>query len=156
MRETHKKFLSHLDDSTEAVFIVALHLYNKGLDVRINAMQKAKSHKEWKSCKDDGDLYVYKNNKSYRIEVKGSGSDFECAKDWKYNSFIVCAKHSYDQAEPKPYAYMILNKERTHVAIVKTSTKNKWYSEYKMDRRYDNYGQEFYFCSTVIIEWRKL
>ena len=29
-------------------------------------------------------------------------------------------------------------------------------SEYKMDRRYDNYGQEFYFCSPDIIEWRKL
>ena len=156
MTDNHKKFLSHLDNSTEAVFIAALYLHKKGLDVRINAMQRAKSHKDWKNCKDDGDLYVYKNKNKYRVEVKGRGTGFSCSEDWKYKDFMICAKHSYDLAEPKPYAYMILSKERTHVAIVKTSTKHKWNYKYKMDKRYENYGQEFYFCSKDNVEWRAL
>ena len=65
MRENHKKFLNHLDDSTESVFISALYLYKKGCSVKINAMEKASSHKDWKSCRDDGDLEVYKNNNKY-------------------------------------------------------------------------------------------
>tara|TARA_R100000808_G_C2100421_1_gene117684 strand:+ start:84 stop:557 length:474 start_codon:yes stop_codon:yes gene_type:complete len=157
MRENHKKFLNHLDDSTESVFISALYLYKKGCSVKINAMEKASSHKDWKSCRDDGDLEVYKNNNKYRVEVKGLSADFTCAEDWKYgNKFIVCAKHSYDQAKTKPYAYMILNKNRTHVAIVKTTTKNDWYVEYRKDSRYNDFGQECYFCPLDKIEWRKL
>ena len=120
-------------------------------------MEKASSHKDWKSCRDDGDLEVYKNNNKYRVEVKGLSADFTCAEDWKYgNKFIVCAKHSYDQAKTKPYAYMILNKNRTHVAIVKTTTKNDWYVEYRKDSRYNDFGQECYFCPLDKIEWRKL
>ena len=91
MTDNHKKFLSHLDNSTEAVFIAALYLHKKGLDVRINAMQRAKSHKDWKNCKDDGDMYIYKNDKTYRIEVKGLSCDFTNASDWMFRDFIVCA-----------------------------------------------------------------
>tara|TARA_Y100000593_G_scaffold32670_1_gene64413 strand:- start:621 stop:1091 length:471 start_codon:yes stop_codon:yes gene_type:complete len=156
MRENHKKFLSHLDDSTEAVFITALYLHKLGLDVRINAMQKAKSHKDWKNCKDDGDIYIYKNDKKYRIEVKGLSCDFTNGSDWKFKDFMVCAKHSYDNANPAPYAYILLNKNKTHAAIVNTSTYASWETVFRKDSRYEGVTQEFYICPLSKIQWRSL
>jgi|TARA_R110002020_G_scaffold120147_1_gene273837 hypothetical protein len=156
MRENHKKFLSHLNNSTEAVFITALYLHNKGLDVRINAMKKAKSHKDWKNFKDDGDMYIYKGDKSYRIEVKGLSCDFTNASDWAFKDFIVCAKHSYDNSTPKPYAYMILNKDKTHMGIVNTRTYLDWGVVSRKDSRYKDVTQEFYTCPLNKIQWEKI
>jgi len=157
MEENHKKFLNNLDNSSEAVFISAFYLHKKGLDVKINAMKKAESHQYWKTHKDDGDMYVYKNDEEYRVEVKGLSADFTCAENWPFGAkFLVCAKHSYDQADIKPYAYMLLNKERTHMAIVRTSTKDHWYSESRSDSRYDDYTQEYYLCPINKIEWLEI
>lgn len=156
MDENHKKFLDHLDNSTEAVFIVALYLHKKGLDVKIKAVQKANSHKEWKQYKDDGDIFVYKNGKPYRIEVKGLSCDFTSDKDWKFKDFIVCAKHSYDNAEPVPFSYMMLNKDKTHMAIVKTKTYPSWGVVKRKDSRYKDVTQEFYTCPINNVEWIKI
>ena len=153
MNSNHNKFLKHLDDSSEAVFTVAKHLYLKGLDVRINALKKAEKHSDWKKYKDDGDLFVFNDEKSYRIEVKGLSCDFTNKNDWCFKDFIVCAKHSFDNANPKPYAYFILNKKRTHCAIVKETTSSTWNIVKRKDNRYKDITQEFYICDLNKIEW---
>ena len=79
MKENHKKFLKHLDDSADTVFTCAKYFYNKGIPVEISPMTKAKNHGEWKSHADNGDLLI-----SQRIEVKGLSHDFTCADDWKF------------------------------------------------------------------------
>ena len=48
MKKNHHKFLNHLDDSIETMWICAKYLYNKGYAVRINPMKKAKTHGEWR------------------------------------------------------------------------------------------------------------
>lgn len=156
MNSNHNKFLKHLDDSTKAVFLVAKHLYLKGFDVRINALKKAKKHSDWKKYKDDGDLFIFHNKKSYRIEVKGLSCDFTNKNDWCFKDFIVCAKHSFDNANPKPYAYFILNKKRTHCAIVKETTSDNWNIVSRKDNRYENVVQYFYTCDLNKIEWIEL
>lgn len=156
MEENHKKFLEHLENSTESVFIVARYLHKKGLDVKIKAVQKAKKHEEWKQYKDDGDIFVYKNGIPYRIEVKGLSCNFTSDKDWKFKDFIVCAKHSYDSADPIPFSYMILNKDKTHIAIVKTTSYPLWDVVVRIDSRYENVKQEFYTCPVKNIEWVKI
>lgn len=152
MKENHKKFLKHLDDSADTVFTCAKYFYNKGIPVEISPMTKAKNHGEWKSHADNGDLLI-----SQRIEVKGLSHDFTCADDWKFGKeFIICAKHSWDLANPKPYAYMICNRERTHVAIVYGRTKDKWTTKTVQDSRYNEYTQECYLCPLEYIIWEKL
>ena len=89
-------------------------------------LSELKTIKDWKDFKDDGDMCIYKGDKSYRIEVKGLSCDFTNASDWSFKDFIVCAKHSYDNSTPKPYAYMILNKDKTHMGIVNTRTYLDW------------------------------
>ena len=152
----HQKFLQHLDSSSESVFIVAKFLYLKGFDVKISGLSKAERHSDWKKHKDDGDLFLYHKGKEHRIEVKGLSCDFTGKGDWVFSDFIVCAKHSFDNAIKKPLAYFILNKDRTHAAIVKSITKNKWRVVTRSDHRYENVTQEFYVCPFECINWIKL
>ena len=152
MNTNHKKFLQHLDDSSDAVFICAKYFYKKGIPVEIQPMSKAETHNDWKKHRDEGDLLI-----SQRIEVKNVNVDFTCAEDWVYkNKFIVCAKHSWELAQPKPYAYMIVNKNRTNVAIVYGKTKPFWTTENRVDSRYEGVNQEFYFCPIDKVIWEKL
>ena len=100
MDDNHKKFLSHLDESANAVHYIAKWLLNKGYNVQINAASRANSHEDWKAHVDSGDLFIQQ-----RIEVKHLSCDFSSAETWPFGGkFIVCAKHSWDRAQPKPYA----------------------------------------------------
>jgi len=156
MKDNHKKFLKHLDNSSDAVFIVARYLYDKGMDVRINSLKKSKKHSDWKKYKDDGDLFVYVNDVEHRIEVKGLSCEFTNKDDWCFRDFIVCAKHSFDLASKKPSAYFILNKQKTHVAVVKTKYHDTWNVVSRIDHRYKNVAQKFYTCSLDKIDWIEL
>ena len=155
-KDDHARFIKHLDESSKAVFVVAYYLHELGMDLRIDAIRRCASHAEWKKFKDDGDLFILRDGNELRIEVKGSSRSFTKASDWMFPSFFVCAKHSYDLAEKKPYAYFILNAERTHAAIVNTDTHSKWEVVTKKDYRYENMVQQFYTCPIELVKWKKI
>ena len=145
-------FLKHLDASHDAVWCAARWLQNKGHHVVVTPTSKSKTHGEWKQHADSGDLYLQQ-----RIEVKKRGIDFTGAGDWPHgDKFIVCSRHSYDLARPKPYAWIILNKAKTHAAIVKAESRTRWVVEKRTDSRYQNYTQEFYFCPLDCVTWVSL
>jgi|TARA_R110000796_G_scaffold48633_4_gene116554 hypothetical protein len=154
--DNHQRFLMHLEKSTTAVFVAARYLHDQGLDVRISAMKKASSHKDWKKFKDDGDLFMYKEGEEYRIEVKGLSREFEGPEDIKYPTMTICAKHSFDSADPKPYAYMMFNKALTHIAIVRVDKSENWSVKRLQDKRYDNVFQDFYNCPVKDIQFIKI
>ena len=147
----HQRFLKHLDASSEAVFTCAQYLYLRGIQVAICPMVKSPSYAERTKGIDNGDLYIQQ-----RIEVKHSSRDFTCTADWPFTDFIVCARHSYDNANPKPYAYMILNADKTHVAVVYARLKAQWWIKEITDKRYEDVTQEFYMCKPDDIEIKPL
>lgn len=153
MKDNYSKFINHLDNSTVGVFTIAHYLYQNGIDVRIGGLRKRKKDQNYKDFQDDGDLFVYVDNFKHRVEVKNLSCDFTSDKDWPFKDFIVCASHSYDYADKKPYAYFILNKNRTHVAVVKGETSSKWKRVTRKDSRYNEYKQEFYTCDLDLIKW---
>lgn len=157
-KKNHNSFLSHLDDSTHAVFKVALLMHKKGYDIRINGLKKAKAHKEWKNFKDEGDLFVKIKGIEKRIEVKALSASFTDSTNWPFNNkFIVCAKHSFEGCENRPSAYIILNKEQTHAAYIDVEkTESHWYTESRVDTRYQDISQEFYFCPINLVKWKNL
>jgi hypothetical protein len=143
------KFMSNLDRSHDAVWQVARWLVSRGNKVTVNTTSKAKSADELQYYTDEGDLYI-----NQRIEVKGLGADFTCAEDWAFGeNFMVCAKHSYDRSNPKPYSYIYLNKARTHIAILDTKTYSQWTVKKFKDRRYENMVQDFYICPTKLLKF---
>ena len=153
----HKKFLKHLTASTPAVSVVAKHLNNKGFHVEIPAIQKAPTQDQWKGYADDGDIYATLNGNKYRIEVKGSSRDFVCAEDWPYPVFFICAKHSFDFADPKPDFFFIVNKSLTHAAFLMGRDSHQWETQTMVDKRYDNYEQVVYTCKPEQVwKWGEL
>ena len=158
--ENHKKFTEHLKESTKALFIVAHYFHHHGFTIRINGQKcspTASSHEEYA---DDGDLFIQTKDdekKWIRIEVKGLNAEFTNLNDWPFKNFMVCAKHSYDKTLPDPpTCYYILNKTRTHAALVKTNTFDHWFTKTVKDGRYKNVSQEFYHCPLDKIEWRNI
>ena len=157
--DNHQRFLLHLDRSQDALFVVARHLYRQGNSLKMDGVRKRPKSADPKDFADNGDIYIQPENEFdwQRIEVKGLSVDFTNANDWPYKSkFLVCAKHSYDDAEPKPNRYYILNKAKTHAAIVDGKTSILWTVESRADSRYINLKQDFYLCPMEIIKWQKL
>ncbi|MAT51149.1 MAG: hypothetical protein CMK32_08200 [Porticoccaceae bacterium] len=140
MDENHKKFLKHLDSSVDGVLWAAKWLIGKGYDVTLRPASRAPSRKDWKDHADGGDIFIQQ-----RVEVKHLGVSFSGRDDWPFGSkFIVCAKHSFDMANPKPLAYMIVSADKACIAFVKSETSNHWQVETRTDSRYDSVTQEFY------------
>jgi len=148
----HTRFIEHLDASNPTVFQCAKFFYDKGIQVAISPMSKSKGYDDRLDHTDDGDLFIQQ-----RIEVKGLSADFTNGSDWPFrDEFIVCAAHSYDRAKPKPYAYMILNRNRTHVAIVYGKSRPQWTTKRIKDGRYEDMTQEFYLCPLEHVDFRAL
>ena len=147
------KFLERFAKSHEAVKLTAEWFEKEGCsNIRIPDFTLAPSHKEWKKHTDDGDLYV--NNK--RIEVKGLTAQhywFTTNKEYPYDNWIICAKHSYDRAKPKPYAYLVWNCNRTHFGIIKTDTFDNWKIKNIKDPNYPT-SQDFYVIDKLFVEVR--
>ena len=143
VEENHERFLKNLDNSKPSVRLVSKLLKDRGYNVRIGKTTKAKTHKTWRKHADNGDLFV----DDYRIEIKGLSAKFTNKHDWPFrDKFIVCAKHAWDSATPKPYAFVCLSRDKKYIAIVFGNTSSHWYVEERKDSRYDDYYQDFYFC----------
>jgi len=146
------RFHRHLDDSHSAVWQVGKWLLDRGYRVTISPHTKCRTHSEWKEHADDGDLYI-----DQRVEVKHLSCDFTCREDWPFGAdFMVCAKHAYDRAVPKPHVFLILNRDRTHVAIVESRSASAWTVEKRRDKRYDDVEQLFYFAPLGCVKFMKL
>lgn len=137
----HQKFLGHLRDSVEGVFFAAKWLHSFGYDVTVKPSTEAETHADWKRHADGGDIFIQQ-----RIEVKQLGCTFT-ESQWPFGEdFIVCAKHSFDRATPKPYAYLYISADQGCVAVLKSETSGSWEVKKRKDSRYEGIEQEFYFA----------
>lgn len=115
-------------------------LNRRGYNVTIPTSTRAKTHGDWKSHADSGDLFI-----SQRVEVKQLSVNFTSADDWPFGrKFIVCAKHAFDRATPKPYSFIILSASGEYAAVVFATDSRDWTVETRTDRRYENVSQQFY------------
>jgi len=148
----HQRFLKHLSESEKAVWVAAIWLNSKGYPVKVNVAPKATRRDEWKNYADHGDLEIVQ-----RVEVKRLGVNFNDYADWPFgDKFIVCAKHAFDRAMPKPHAFIILSNDFASVAIVKGDTFKYWYVEVRADSRYESVEQKFYFCPIELVEFHRI
>jgi hypothetical protein len=147
----HAKFLSHLRESKPGVGIVAEWLLDQGYAVTIPPVNEAKTHSGWKDCTDAGDLFI-----NQRIEVKQLSVCFSGRADWPFRDFIVCAKHSFDRAVPRPFAYIILSEDSGSAATVLGRDWKLWTTGRRGDRRYEGVEQDFYFSPFSKVYWNRI
>ncbi len=143
------RFKNHFRESHDAVWTVANRLADRGYPVTVNPTKYVECRENWDDYSDRGDLYV-----QLRVEVKKLGVYFTSRKDWPFGGkFIVCAKHSFDGANPRPHCYYILNNKKTHAALVMSDTSKNWYTEKRTDKRYENMTQDFYLCPLNLVKF---
>jgi len=152
MTANHDKFQEHLLASHEATIIVTRWLTAKGFDVTLRGLHVAPEAKDWRDYADSGDLEIIS-----RAEVKHLSAEFTCVDDWPFHDFMVCAKHSWDNAKQKPYRYFYLNKDCTHMASLDPGkTRKHWSVTTRRDTRYDDLSQEFYVCAPQLAKFVEL
>lgn len=146
----HQQFLARLDKSHEAVIAVASWLSNRGNSVTISGLHRAPTAADWQDFADSGDLFI-----NQRVEVKCLTHDFTCHEDWTFkDKFIVCAKAPFDRYQPKPYAFVYVNKSHTHAGIVVVSqTQQHWWTEDKEDKNYPGAPKTFYVMPTKLVKF---
>lgn len=152
----HQKFLQNVIASDAAVMAVARWFRMRKHYVAMPPIHLAKAHAEWKKASDSGDLFLWrKESKRWdRIEVKCITSTFTSRADWPFrDKFIVCSRHSFDRAKRKPFCYLILNPEHTHVGAVFVSTSESWHVEQRADSKFGGMKQDFYFCPLDLVKF---
>ena len=133
------------------VQLAADWLTRRGHAVTLPAVRVTPDPSKQEEYADEGDLYIQQ-----RIEVKHLSAQFTGRQDWPFKDFIVCAKHSFDNAFPKPHAYIILSKDLCHVAVVMAANHKSWTVSERTDKRYDNIKQDFYFSPLDQVLWGHL
>ena len=154
----HERFVKHLNASKHGVWLVAEWLNDKGYDVTVTANTVSKGYEDRMEHVDRGDLYIQKvGEEKHRVEVKSLGAEFTCEWEWQFgNQLIVWAKHSFDNAVPKPYRYTLLNHKKTHAIVIKGEDHGKWWVKEYPDKRYENMVQKFYISSVKDVKFIKL
>jgi hypothetical protein len=148
----HRKFLNHLDNSQGAVFAVAQMLNKRGYSVTFPSSSKAEKHSDWKKHADNGDLFI-----NQRVEVKQLSVEFSNMQNWPFGGdFIVCARHAFDRATPKPFVFVILSASMKNAAVVFGADYEKWDVKTRKDSRYENVVQEFYFSPVNLVRFFKM
>ena len=140
-------FVQDLIDSQESVLLAAKWLLNRGFRVTVNPTKIRPSVDKMSEYSDGGDLEI-----SERVEVKARSISFTCKEDFPFPTIIVDVAHAWDKASPKPALYLLFNKDKTHIAIVKRSTSSKWVKSEKADKLKGR-SRSFYECPISLVEF---
>jgi hypothetical protein len=134
-------FLADLRESQESVDRVAKWLREKGYPVVVRPTFERPDPTQMSNFSDSGDLEILQ-----RVEVKQRKSlTFTSRDDFAYPTLIVDACHCYDNARPKPFAYVILNRSMTAAFLVPNASRSHWLKIKKYDR-FKGRERCFYEC----------
>lgn len=142
-------FKDDLENSKVAVDAVARWLCNAGYPVVTQPTFVRPDTDSRHEFADGGDLGVIQ-----RVEVKHRPTiSFTSKEDFPYDTVIVDVKHSWDNARPKPFAYVICNAELTHCLFISSRTSDKWTIVTRESR---GRPREHYECPIELVDVRRL
>lgn len=158
MAELYSNFPTRWERSQKGVRYVAEKLCEEGHNVFIGCQELAENLEEANDFVDDGDIFILTDPEDLRIEVKWlESTEFTSKEDYPYFEFMICETRSFDKADPKPDAYIILEKFRRAIAIVDVKfTEKHWYWKHKVDKsRREDGPRPYYFCTLDHVKWVK-
>jgi hypothetical protein len=152
----HARFITHLEASKSAIDFIVDWLTELGYDCVKSNTRYAPTHADYKRFSDDGDIFIMLGGKRERLEGKKLGVTFSGHADWPFGQkFIVCAKHRWDYAEQKPYAFIVVSADWKHLGVLHGVTFRHWRVEVKTDHRYEIGQQRFYVAPTSLVRFYK-
>ena len=142
-------FIEDLRKSKEAVAVAAKWLSGLGYPVVVRPVFERGSATEMKEFSDDGDLEIMQ-----RVEVKRRHClTFTSKSDFPYQTVIVDACHCYDKAKPKPYAYLILNRDMTSAFVVNVRDPFTSWTRVEKRDRFKGRLRSFYECPVDLVSF---
>lgn len=148
---TSSDFEARFRAARNAEMVVALYLLARGHTVTLPKRRMAKDFADRKEFADKGDVYA----SGKRIEVKHIKHDFEY-QSWPFKTAAICAKASFDAADPRPDYYYIVNASLTVAALVDVRiTFPDWIVE-RIEDRERGYDYEVYAVEPEYLGWRVL
>lgn len=148
--EIDPTFVEDLAASHSAVKVAAEWLRGQGLPVVVRPTFVRPTAAERREYSDGGDLEILQ-----RVEVKQRPEiDFQEPADFPFSSIIVDVCHKYDQARPKPYAYLILNASLSAAFVVKVGeTRHAWK---KVARNARGRVRDYYECPVSMAQFVRI
>jgi Holliday junction resolvase-like predicted endonuclease len=142
-------FKADLAESNRWVWIAARWLQSHGHHVTVRAVRVRPRVQDIAAYSDDGDLEIIQ-----RVEVKHRiRHTFTSAADHPFPEILVDTARVWDDAKPKPYAYVILNIDATVAAIVLGSTAPKWRKE---THSIKGRPREVYLCPLRYVKFTRI
>ena len=150
--DTHPEgFVKRFERSRTAELAVALHMLLHGNTVRMPKRRVREHYKDRKQFIDDGDLYVG----NHRCEVKQNRINF-AVNEFPYPSVAICRTDAFDNADPVPSYYFIVNESCTvAMAIDVAQTRDKWFIKHITDKA-RNHTYPCYAVALSNVEWFQL
>lgn len=139
--QTDPTFVDDLRASQTAVWKVAAWLQARGNNVVVRALRIRPSAESYPEYADAGDLELIQ-----RVEVSRRSCMFSCAEDYPFDAVLVDAVHKCDRAVPKPFAYVIVNRDETAVAVVYGRTRVHWTERTIFNSKTNRGDRRVYFC----------
>ncbi len=145
----HSDFESRFRASRPAEIVVATYLLNLGHTVTLPKRRLARDFADRAEYADKGDIYA----SGKRIEVKHIKHDFGY-EAWPFETAAICAKKSFDAADPRPDYYYIVNASMTVAALVDVKTTFADWRVQKIVDRERGYDYDVYAVTPEYLGWR--
>lgn len=143
-------FVDDLKKSNDHVWRIAKWLQKKGYAVTVLPLRIREKIEDMSQFSDSGDIEIRQ-----RVEVKQRFLDFHDKESYPFQTVIVDVAHTWDNARPKPFAYIITNKSSSCCLMVKGDTKKHWKKVEKMDKKKQRM-RTFYECPIEYCEFFRL
>jgi len=155
-------FNDRLFGSKPAVMVVAEYLRMKFPDCEIITPELVASpdYEHRMEYLDNGDIFVKCSDETRRYEVKGSSHWFinveTLPKNWE-GSVIVCRQYTFDDADPKPVAYFIVNNKKSMAILIDVAaTRAHWVKKDIYPGNYPGTCEEDYVVSDGLVKFVNL
>lgn len=131
MSETHERFLAALRQSEAAVEAVVQWLRAKGRDVEKLPIAYAPTAADHAAYADSGDARDNADGKL--IEVKQISRPFTTRKTWPFREIFVSKARNVDKRRELVKAYVTVNPDLTHAAVLRCEDSDQWYLKETVD-----------------------
>lgn len=156
MGNTHEEFGKRLKASIPGVMAIAEWFYRNEWEVTLPALRLRPKNQPASEFQDEGDLFVKKDGKTLRLEVKYSQlKNFTSLADYPYLDFFIADRDAVDRAKGSVGAYFWVSNDLKYTAFVKQETNKHWKPIVRSFRNTEK-EQSIYVCPLEYVEFRKI
>lgn len=156
MGNTYEEFAARLRASIPGVMAIAEWFYRKGWAVSLPALILRPKDEPYYKYQDRGDLFVTKEDKALRIEIKYlQRGNFKDRESYPFPDFFIADKNAVERAKGEVAAYFWVSNDLTHAAFVRQETNQHWRAVTRYMKNTEK-EQSIYICPLDFVEFVRI